>query len=386
MSATPPRPKARRKNVRGPHLYRRGQVWYAYLPARPDGVSLHTRDAKEAARKLPALVGGEGSDPRGLPGEAPFAQIVSEWEDAPHGYTTATLRSARIRASTWLEWLAAHGVTLASEITLSTLDTWLSERTPVVSRRTINRDLRTLRVVLRWAAARALCSSCAVVERHPGLREADWSARAVIPSPGEIALMLAALHGRHRTVAAAVRVLYATGLRVSELRRLAVGDLHDGAVWVRPEHGPADSAEPTKGYRERSIPLGRPAQELVTAWLARVARRGRAPSSRTIHRQIVAACAEAEVTPCGVHDLRRAAATEWARAGVAVTVISGWLGHRLVRTTERYLGTYRSDALVRAPLPSALTAEKVPKATGVQGHSGSEVGSAEGRGRRSKKA
>lgn len=388
-----------RRNQRGPHVFKRGNVWYAYSPEKGDGVSLRTRDPIEAQRRFADFLAGkrvDGGDAGGLQREVQVHKIADLWLSAPHGYTPTTLRSATKRASAWVNWLAARGVTLPSEITHGILDAWLSERAPKVSRRTINRDLRVLRVMLRWAVSRGHCAASEVVSEHRGMREADWTTRTTVPSPDEMRAILEVLQTRHRTTAAAARVMYAAGLRVGELLRLTADDLRDGAVWVRPERGPAATAAPTKGYRERAIPLAPEAVQLVTAYLERVRTRGAPPSSRTIHRQVTQASKLAGVEPaCGVHDLRRAAATEWARAGVPLTVVSRWLGHRLMRTTERYLSTYRADAAAAAPVPAALLPAarsdnpgpvgKLSETGGAEGVSLSENGSTERR-RRVRKA
>ena len=49
--------------------------------------------------------------------------------------------------------------------------------------------------------------------------------------------------------------------------------------------------------------------------------------------------------PPGMHDCRRTYATELSRtAGVSVRDVQRLLGHADLKTTERYLGRYRTDA------------------------------------------
>lgn len=289
--------------------------------------------------------------------EAPLAAAVAAWVDAPHGYTTRTLRSHETRLLAWVTWCASQGITLASQVTPEVMDRWVLSRTAVVSRRTVNRDLRAVRVCLRWAAERAIVGACPAVADRSELREPTRSRRRDVPDPDELARVLAAVtHPRYR---AALSTLAATGLRIEELRRLRPCDLRDGALHVEPEEGAADTAEPTKGYRARSIPLARVAVEVVAGYLA-VARQsgaghpGRPPSERRLLTVLHAACDAAGVPRCGLHDLRRAFATEAFRAGVPLTVIASWLGHADVRTTEGYIVAYRSDRQHTAPVPRAL--------------------------------
>lgn len=369
----PARPEARpRRLQRGPHLYRRGATWYARggtaLP--PKGVSLHTSDRAEAERRLRDLLvrpdagrdRGEAAGPR----ETALAALSAEWLKAPHGYTRRTLESHGERIGAAVKWLATRGVTLASEITDTVIDEWITARSAQVSRRTLNRDLRSLRVCLRWGASRGLCAVPKAIER-PGMREAAREPHRYLPDPAEVRRVIEAVPtAGYRD---ALTLLYATGLRHEELMRLAVGDVRDGKVWVQPELGPADTAEPTKGYRARAIPVADAVRDVAVRFLAwrDPTKRGRSAAKNALHDALAKACTAAKVTRFGLHDLRRAFATESVRAGIPLTVVRDWLGHRLTATTERYVGRYRSDAGMVAPVPAGLGAEVVQKSGVVKG-------------------
>jgi len=377
------RPKAR-QYVHGPRIYQRGAVWYARVAGKPDGVSLRTRDRAEAERRFHALATARltTADVERPAREVRLTEAVTEWMDAPHGYTSRTVQSHRNRLLALGEWLAGVGVSLASEITPGVMDRWVKARSRDVSRTTINRDLRVLKVCLRWTSERGLTPRVAAVLDHAGLRAPDRPKVHVVPSPDEMVRVLASLEGRNRTAFTAVRALYATGLRIEELRRLTVADLRDGAVWVRPEGGSADTAEPGKGYRTRSIPLAPVAVEIVRAYLSRRAERAAAVSESWLIKALHGACDVAHVPRCGLHDLRRAFCTEAVRAGVPLPVVSRWLGHRLVRTTERYVAAYRSDGEIVAPVPAALTdCRKLPDSGVRSGAFQSLSGTHERRGR-----
>lgn len=350
-----PRPARGRQYQRGPHLYQRNGVWYAYTPSCPKGTSLRTRDRAAAERLFGELLarGATAPAPRGARGLT-LAELAAAWVSAPHGYTRRTVECHTERVASVVRWLVAHGATTPAEVTPELVDAWIADRSTTVSRRTINRDLRTLKVCLRWCAGRELCTMPPAVARPP-LREARRTTRRVVPSPTELAAILEHVRADLRP---AFAVLASVGLRHEELRRLSVGDLHDGAVWVRPELGPAATAEPTKGYRERKIPVAPAVLEQVKLFLAWKAdpKRGHLAHKNQLHRALRAACAAAGVPRCGLHDLRRAFATEAVRGGVPLTVVSRWLGHRLTSTTEAYIAEYRSDGERVAPVPLALSA------------------------------
>jgi len=363
------KPRARSKGRQhGPHLVQRNGVYYAALGQRRR-VSLGTRDRAEAKRAFARLLADESPDVRRASGapEVPLDDLTERYLSAPHGWTRQTLRSARARVEAIGHWLELRGVRLASEITPALVDAYLTERRAKVTHRTINRDWRAWRLAIEWGVSRALCPPCPAVTERDDLREARRAKRHVLPSPDEIARVLVKLrerderttraaggHGsepRNRGASLAVRALYVTGLRIAELQRLTPADVHDGAVWVRPEEGAADTAEPTKGHRERAIRLGPEALEAVREYLAWTAGRTRTFSESWLLKTVRAACEAAGVPVFGLHDLRRAAATEWHAAHVPIRKIASWLGHSDHRTTELYLGEYRSDSEIVAPLP-----------------------------------
>lgn len=338
-----PQPPKRR---RGSRIYLRNGVWWIYHSPTRERWSLDTRDKAEAERRFGAALAGARGGDAGRPTEKALSDIASEFLDAPHGYTRRTRQTYRERLTATLKRFKVLGAEYPSDLTHATLDRWIDARIDEVSRATINRDLRALRVCLRWAVARGLCPACPTVTERAELREPVRPQRHVVPGPAEIRAILAKLE--HVGARVAVRALYATGVRIQELLRLRVGDLERGRLYVRPEEGSASKAEPTKGYRERVIPLGEPAQEAVLAWLAWCAEHGVPGSTYWLRYRLHLACTAAGVEPCGFHDLRRAFATEAARAGIDLVVIARWLGHRLVATTEKYLAEYREDRHVAA--------------------------------------
>lgn len=142
---------------------------------------------------------------------------------------------------------------------------------------------------------------------------------------------------------AMLELLYATGLRVSELVGLAIDgvNLRQGAVRVR-----------GKGGKERLVPIGDEAQHWLTVWLggARAAllggrstpalfvgRRGR-PLSRQafwlrVRRHAAAAGIRRPVTP---HGLRHAFATHLLNRGADLRALQLMLGHASLSTTQIY--------------------------------------------------
>lgn len=165
-------------------------------------------------------------------------------------------------------------------------------------------------------------------------------------SEGEVELLLAAppldnpLGVRDRCM---LEVLYATGLRVSELVNLALGqvNLASGVLRVR-----------GKGSRERLTPLGEEAADWVRQFLAgargdildgRVSdvmfptRRGKAMTRQAFWQRLRKHGVAAGITqPLSPHRLRHAFATHLLDHGADLRAVQLLLGHSSLSTTQIY--------------------------------------------------
>lgn len=141
---------------------------------------------------------------------------------------------------------------------------------------------------------------------------------------------------------AMLHLMYAAGLRVSELVGLELGDLNLEAGFVS-AYG--------KGRKRRLVPIGRPAQALVRRYLSEVRprwakagerkvflTRRRAPMSRqgfwkNVKRYAAAAGITKNVSP---HKLRHSFATHLLAGGADLRAVQAMLGHADIATTEIY--------------------------------------------------
>jgi integrase/recombinase XerC len=140
-----------------------------------------------------------------------------------------------------------------------------------------------------------------------------------------------------------MELLYASGIRVSELCGLDLGDLDEDRRTVRVLG---------KGGRERTVPVGIPAAAAVTAW-ARSGRpvivtrasgralflgaRGKRLDPRAARRVVHACLAAVPGTPdAGPHGLRHAAATHLLEGGADLRSVQEILGHASLTSTQIY--------------------------------------------------
>jgi integrase/recombinase XerC len=136
---------------------------------------------------------------------------------------------------------------------------------------------------------------------------------------------------------AILELLYASGLRVSELTGLDVDDLDRGERTVRVLG---------KGRKERVVPFGGKAARALGAWLAergdqpgplfRAARGGRM-NPRTVYGLVRGAARRAGITrKVSPHTLRHSFATHLLDGGADLRAIQELLGHSRLSTTQRY--------------------------------------------------
>jgi integrase/recombinase XerC len=158
--------------------------------------------------------------------------------------------------------------------------------------------------------------------------------------------------------AAIMELLYASGIRVSELCGLDVGDLDGGRRTIRVLG---------KGGKERTVPVGLPAERATAAWtqagrpvLATPASdhalflgaRGRRLDPRTARRVVHARLAAVPAVPdSGPHGLRHAAATHLLEGGADLRSVQEILGHASLASTQIY--THVSVARLHAAFNQA---------------------------------
>ena len=202
---------------------------------------------------------------------------------------------------------------------------------------TVNRKLAALGKVLRTAHQAGMRSS----PPPTGLRLREGKGRRRIVTLEEVDLMTADMRNRGlQETPALVEFLYHTGMRVGEALALKEGDVHLGDVLTSPYALVRDS----KSGEPRTVPLTRPAVEAVRPFVGRSAwavfNLTGTPDSQGYFnvewnrsKFNVGLHTDAEFVP---HALRHTCATNLVKAGVPISVVQKWLGHKSVTTTQRY--------------------------------------------------
>lgn len=238
--------------------------------------------------------------------------------------------------------------TAPASLDLAALRSWLARsRADGVSRSTLARRLAAARTFTEWAARRGYLPT------DPGPRLVAPTPRGALPvvlRPEQANAALAASAARAvrgDPVAlrdqAIIELLYATGVRVSELCGLDLDDVDHVQRLVRVLG---------KGQRERTVPFGVPAGRAVDLWqrlgrphlvtprspaaLFLGARGGRLDPRavrRVVHDVVSSVPGAADMGP---HGLRHTAATHLLEGGADLRTVQELLGHATLATTQLY--------------------------------------------------
>lgn len=261
-----------------------------------------------------------------------------------------------------LRHAAALGRERTAELDLRTLRSWLArEQTLGKARTTLARRATAVRVFTAWAhrtgrtptdAAASLASPKAHRVLPDTLDDASLDAGLRHLSHLVETAQLEGDDPRARRDRALVEMLYATGIRVSELCGLDIDDLDRQRRVIRVLG---------KGRKERTVPYGVPAAEAVDAWLAVrgtwvtessgpalfLGARGRRIDPRVVRTLVYQVFGDEETGKrIGPHGLRHTAATHLLEGGADLRAVQELLGHSSLATTQIY--THVSNDRIKA--------------------------------------
>ncbi|MBO4206324.1 tyrosine-type recombinase/integrase [Micromonospora echinofusca] len=279
-----------------------------------------------------------------------FARHLSRVENR----STHTVRAYVADLVSLFDHAHRMGCTTPAGLDLGVLRSWLArQRTTGAARTSLARRAASARTFSVWAHRTGLTGSDVAAglasprprRELPAVLRPEQAA-ALVEAPEQAAAPVEAPDVEPEPVLLRDRLLlellYATGVRVSELCGLDTGDVDQGRRVVRVLG---------KGNRERTVPYGLPAQQALDVWL----RQGRpvlaGPGSGdalllgarggrltpTVARRIVSGYARAAgLPPTSPHGLRHSAATHLLEGGADLRAVQELLGHASLASTQIY--------------------------------------------------
>ena len=233
-------------------------------------------------------------------------------------------------------------------LSLPVLRTWLAAAASAgMARTTLARRTSAVKAFAAWAMRRGLLTTDPAARLQ--VPKAHRTLPAVLRQDQALDAMAAAKSGAEQGDPLALRdrliveMLYATGIRVSELCGLDIDDVDTRHRVVRVLG---------KGNKQRTVPFGGPAADALRAWLTDgrpalttaesgpallLGARGRrldVRQARTVVHQTVSAVNGAP--DMGPHGLRHSAATHLLEGGADLRVVQELLGHSSLATTQLY--------------------------------------------------
>jgi integrase/recombinase XerD len=303
------------------------------------------------------------------------AEEFLTWLTVERGRSANTLAAYRRDLHGYTGWLTTEGRTLDT-VTEPDIERYVArlraeDRAPA----SVARALVAVRTLHRFLADEG------AVAADPAADVAPPRVPAGLPKPldeAEVVSLLDAVTGGapvHRRDRAILELLYGTGMRISELCGLSLGDADLDAGLLR-VFG--------KGAKERIVPVGRPAKAALQDWLGPNGRAAFVPKqwarrhdaeavflnqrggrlSRQGAWAIVGAYGDraglsARLSP---HVLRHSCATHMLDHGADIRVVQELLGHASISTTQVY--TKVSTERLRAVYDAAHPRARRPTPTG----------------------
>lgn len=264
-----------------------------------------------------------------------------------------TIRAYVSDLTAFLGYCKRHGITALQAITREHIRGWLASlHTQQAARSSMARRASCLRSFFAWAEEEQLVTTNPASALSTPAKERYLPAVLSKEQMDGILTRLAQQKKeaprdpRVLRLIAVVELLYATGMRISELTALNLSSI-DRATYTMRVIG--------KGNKERVVPFGTPAMDALDTWV-RIGRpqwfpqnptmtvdalflgpRGKRANSRQVRADLTRLLATVDnSTASGAHVFRHTAATHLVDGGADIRTVQELLGHTSLATTQIY--------------------------------------------------
>jgi len=278
------------------------------------------------------------------------AALVTQYEE--HLALVRNLSDNSIRGyvtdlESFLKHMEKLGIVEFNQLEIEHIRSWLANlQSTGIARATLTRRIVSIRAFTNWAAANGwltsdLGANLAIPKPHrvlPEVLNVDEAATVIKSLEVRVAEEPTALNYRDLAI---LEVLYGSGIRVSELCGLDLGDIDNSRNTLNVIG---------KASKQRVVPIGIPAMTALSNYLKNgrgefvnqlsqsavfLGSRGKRIDQRTV-RQIVYEAMKAVGASMGPHGLRHSAATHLLEGGADLRTVQEILGHASLATTQIY--------------------------------------------------
>jgi len=269
--------------------------------------------------------------------------------ESQRGFSANTARAYRVDLRQFVAFAMTCGVAECSDVSLEVLRDWLwnlSEQEK--SKASISRKAASARAFTKWMRATGL------IESDAGARLKAPKTDATLPRVVGTSALDEIFDGLHAGCVdgdpqalrdcAIIELLYASGMRVSELVGLDIDDL---------DYERRTALVTGKGNKQRVVPFGQPAAEALADYVRRgrgkllsgatpagalfLGARGGRMNARSVYQLVATLLADIPgAGPSGPHTLRHTAATHLLDGGADLRIVQEMLGHASLGTTQIY--------------------------------------------------
>ena len=277
-----------------------------------------------------------------------YVQLYIDYLAVERGLAKNSLSSYQHDLRRFTKWLDDHDVQLEKVERLQIIKYFQTLRRGGISARSVARALAAIRGLFRFLVAeRHLQHDPTENIENPKL----WTTLPKSLQPDEVEALLAApdrTEADGMRDAAMLELLYATGLRVSELIRVKVDDVVLDGGFLRTIG---------KGSKERIVPFGDTARDAIVAYIERgrahfnkhndphlfLSNRGRPMTRQSFWIKITKYARQADIAShISPHVLRHSFATHLLENGADLRSVQMMLGHADISTTQIYTHVSRA--------------------------------------------
>lgn len=286
---------------------------------------------------------------------APLPQLEVEFREIylpSRNFAVLTRETYTQLVTTFVAWLAQHGITSPAKVELRTLNTFLAHLDKRgLAGATRRKYVYALKLFFQFLAAhRHIPRNVASALLPP----ASESKQPRVLTTAEYLRLRAAVHDQTRD-AAIVELFLQTGIRLGEIARLRLDDIYvPEEISTTPDNAGSLTVRQGKGRKDRTVSLNYRACEVLAAYLRErptdtpfrdifLTKHRKPMKPRAYQAMLERSFAKAGIERAHPHTLRHTFGVHSLKKGASLRSVQEMLGHADIKTTSLYVGLAREQ-------------------------------------------